>query len=110
MLDLLQACGLDIPLQHMHLFFSLHELRFDLFDLLLEGHDEEGLLLVPLGGLSNRRQLTVQLLVLLSLGNKLVLCVEVLDGTLLAGVLCLQDLDLGLKSYILLLALVVARL
>lgn len=53
--------------------------------------------------------MTVQLLVFLSLGDELVLGVEVLNSTLLAGVLCLQNLDLGLKPDILLLALVVAR-
>jgi hypothetical protein len=54
MLNLLESCGLDISLKHVHFFLSFHQLGFNLFHLLFKGHYQKRLLLITLRGLRYR--------------------------------------------------------
>ena len=90
---------LNVFLWLCQFFLFFHDLCLELFNLLLERHNKEGLLLVALCRLNYRCQCPA--ICLLCILDELILLEELLDGTFFATHLIFKNLNLGLQFHVL---------
>lgn len=90
----------DVFLAICEFFIFLFKLRFQFFDLFLQGHDQERLLLVALSRLCNWSEWSSNL-ILLCILYELVLLEEIFECSFFPAHFVLENFDFGFQFYIL---------